>query len=225
MPVFMYDSTNAADIPSNAALILVYIDGAYKTDVSVRQRFPNAQLVTVTTSPIGSLSAQVYDCEPGNGTANQSAQWARNKIARGERPCIYCSRVGSPNYGWSWVKQALGPDLSKVDFGIADYTGQPHLIPGSVFTQYVTYPVQNYDVSMTNGVWPNTIPDLLGKDNDDVGITELANGQVLISAASPNDHLLVFKFNPAEWPNLGTSVVDVSLQIGNQNNGGLFLVQ
>lgn len=160
----MYDSTTPAAIPKTATLILTYIDGIYKTDAAVAQQFPTARRETTTITAYGDLNAKIYDCERGNGDATQAAAWALRVIRQtGRRPTIYCSRIGSPGYGWSWVVtalEALGIKPAQVDFGIADYTGQPHLVPGSAFTQYAnpTYTGANYDLSLTNGVWPNDPP-------------------------------------------------------------------
>jgi hypothetical protein len=157
----MYDSTNVAAIPSTATLILVYIDGNYQTAGPARLRFPTAQLVSTTTSFVGAPAARIFDCERGDGNATSAAYWAERELLAKRRPTIYCSRIGEPGYGWPDVKrelQANGISLLAVDFGIADYTGHPHLLPGSAFTQYAspaTGSGGDYDLSLTNGVWPN----------------------------------------------------------------------
>lgn len=156
----MYDSTNVDAIPPGANLLLVYLDGRYVTDLAAAIRFPHARRITTTTTFAGDLNARIYDCERGDGNAQSAATWAKEKIHLAERPTIYCSRVGEVGYGWPWVQQALtalGIPLLAVDFGIADYTGVPHLVPGSAFTQYANPPDSggDYDISLTNGVWPN----------------------------------------------------------------------
>lgn len=165
----MYDSTNPAAIPKTATLVLTYIDGQYVTNGTVAVLLPGAKRVTTTTTATGNLSAQIYDCERGDGNAIQAAIWAQKKLALNQRPTIYCSRIGSPGYGYQWVVAALaqlGISLSQVDFGIADYTGTPHLVPGSAFTQYANPPDSggDYDLSLTNGIWPgDPDPDMLNK--------------------------------------------------------------
>ena len=155
----MYDSVNTLDIPADATLILAYIDGEYANLTQVRARFPHATVIPVTTSLTGDMAAQVYDCERGDGNAVSSALWASRKVAARQRPTIYCSRVGTPGYGWPWVLQQVAnlKLTGQVDYGIADYTSSPHLVPGSSFTQYADPPSSggDYDVSLTNGVWPN----------------------------------------------------------------------
>jgi hypothetical protein len=155
----MFDSVNTLDIPSDATLILAYIDGDYANLAAVTARFPHATIIPVTTTSSGSLNAQVYDCERGDGNAVSAALWASRKVSAKQRPTIYCSRIGSPGYGWPDVqKQVANLKLTgQVDYGIADYTSTPHLIPGSAFTQYANPPSSggDYDISITNGIWPN----------------------------------------------------------------------
>lgn len=160
----MFDSTNVSAIPRTATLLLVYIDGDFVTAPAAAQQFPNARRVPTTTTAAGSLEAQVYDCEKGDGDPQQAASWASRKIALNQRPTIYVERSQ-----WSDVQLALidlGISLNAVDYGIADWTGVPHLLPGSAFTQYANPPSSggDYDISLTNGVWPNEPePDMLAK--------------------------------------------------------------
>lgn len=155
----MYDSVDAPALPRNAKLCLYYVDGKYANYTAVRTQCPDATLIGVTTSSKGSLSAQVYDCERGDGNAITACLWAMQKLALAQRPTIYCSRIGSPGYGYPDVSRQVSnlKLVGKVDYGIADYTGVPHLVPGSAFTQYANPPSSggDYDISITNGVWPN----------------------------------------------------------------------
>lgn len=155
----MYDSVTGGDLPSDAKLVLYYVDGDYANFAAVRKQCPTAQLIPVTTSSKGDLNAQVYDCERGDGNAITAALWALQKIKLSQRPTIYCSRIGSPGYGYPDVqRQITNLKLTgQVDYGIADYTGHPHLVPGSAFTQYANPPSSggDYDISITNGVWPD----------------------------------------------------------------------
>lgn len=183
----MYDSTNVSAIPLSATLVLVYIDGDYQTAVQARSRLPNAELVRTTTTASGSLLAQIYDCERGDGNAQQAADWARRKLALHLRPTIYCSRIGSPGEGWPDVQKALtaiGISLNAVDFGIADYTGRPHLVIGSAFTQYANPATSggDYDLSLTNGIWPNEPePNMLNKPAAQIVATPTGKGYYIVA--------------------------------------------
>lgn len=184
----MYDSVTTLDIPANAELILAYIDGKYKNLAAVTARFPHATVIPVTTSIAGALQAVVYDCERGDGNAQTAATWAANKIKIRQRPTTYCSRIGSPGYGWPDVKAALtaiGIPTNAVDYGIADYTSKPHLLVGSAFTQYANPPSSggDYDVSLTNGVWPNVPPpSVLNKPAAQMVATKSGKGYWIVAA-------------------------------------------
>jgi hypothetical protein len=154
----MYDSVSVGSYPADTQLALGYVDGHYPDAAAVQQRFPHATVVTVTTSTAGNPNAQVYDCEKGDGNAVQAVQWVQGKLARKQRPCVYCSRIGTAGYGWPWVLAALKAakiSTADVDFIIADATGEAHLVPGSVATQWGQGGNGAYDISLTNGVWPN----------------------------------------------------------------------
>lgn len=226
----MYDSTTPQVIPVTAKLILTYIDGNFKTDQWVAQNRPQARRVPTTTSATGNLAAQIFDCERGDGNAQDAALWAWNKLQRKERPTIYCSRIGSPGYGWSWVLTALAQlniPSAYVDFGIADYTGTPHLVPGSAFTQYAnpTYTGANYDLSLTNGIWPNVPnPAVLNKPACAIVGTSTNKGYYIFAQDGG-----VFAYGDAVFhgslPSLGITpaqpVVDAAL---TTDNGGYWMV-
>lgn len=167
--VTMYDSVDVANYPAGTELALAYLDGNFPDARAVQKRFPGARVVTVTTAAAGNMLAEVFDCEKGDGNAADAARWSRDKISLiakrladpTARPCIYCSRVGIAGYGWPWVKSELarlGVPLAYVDFGIADATGKEHLVAGSVFTQWGQGKHGAYDISITNGVWPRSVP-------------------------------------------------------------------
>lgn len=227
---YMYDSTNVTAIPSTATLILVYIDGAYQTLGPARQRFPTAELITTTTTFVGQSGARIYDCERGDGNATQSAQWAQRELSANRRPTIYCSRIGSPGYGWPYVKQALtnlGIGLQQVDFGIADYTGTPHLVAGSAFTQYTDPPESggDYDISLTNGVWPNAPdPAVLAKPVCAIVPTSTNKGYYIFAQDGG-----VFAYGDAQFhgslPQLGiTPAQPVVNAATTSNDGGYWMV-
>lgn len=147
----VYDSIDAAKLPADTQRALVYIDGQWVTEAAVRARFPTAVLYRLTTAL--DLDAQGIDIEPGNANAAAGAMWCVAKVARGERPGVYCSRVGVPDYGWPWCQsavQAAGLTVADIDWLIADATGYPHLVPGSALTQWGQGPAGAYDISATD---------------------------------------------------------------------------
>lgn len=163
----MYDSVDASALPSGP-LYLGYIDGNYATNyAAIANRFPGATVVPVTCLPQGNPAARVYDCEPGNGNAIFAARWAADQLAaKAPKPCIYTARLGAAGYGMEWVVEELAArgltTPGDVDLGIADATGSPHLIAGSVFTQWGQGGGGTYDLSTTDGFWPHAPSPVFG---------------------------------------------------------------
>lgn len=169
----MYDSVSVASYPADTMLALGYLDGQWPDLQEVQARFPNAVVLGVTTTVAGNANARVYDCEKGDGNAFQAVQWAQMQIHLGRRPTIYCSRVGTAGYGWPWVQAAVKAakmDPTSIDYGIADATGEAHLVAGSVFTQWGQGGNGAYDISTTNGIWPGSTTPVVGKKEDDMAL-------------------------------------------------------
>lgn len=153
----LYDSTNAANIPSYATLMAGYINGKWPSYYNMAIRFPTATVLTITVkahNPDGSyVVADILDVEAGDALPAEAPGWVA-AMRQLNRPVIapYCSRLGT----WQdTIKAFQGAPLP--DFWVADYTGQPHLVPGSVATQWTDH-ANIYDISLTNGSWPLSTP-------------------------------------------------------------------
>ena len=152
----MYDAVDVEAIPSGAAIIGAYVDGDYVTYGEVRARFPRAFVVGITVK--GRHGVKVCDCESGDLTPEQAAQWAAVELNSLRRPTIYCSADTMAEVVNEMRSQSVVPSM--VDWWIADWTGVPHVWPGSAATQYASPladPKQcpgNFDLSATNGSWP-----------------------------------------------------------------------
>lgn len=154
----MYDSTTWSQIPRDAAIVAGYIDGLYAWPDTAWNSFPSAQKVTITV--LGTKGAKVADCETGDLTPEQAANWAVGELWNLRRPTIYSNRST-----WPAVCQALESlhvRVDDVDWWAADPTGTPHLVEGSVATQYAWNQLgqtggRNVDISLTNGQWPNSM--------------------------------------------------------------------
>lgn len=154
----MWDSTDPGQIPVGVPIVAGYIDGLYKWPVMQWFRLSSSERVQVTV--FGAAYVQVCDCESGDLSPVEAASWAVGELWYSRRPTIYCNLST-----WPYVIQALklhGVNQSMIDWWIADPTGVPHLVPGSVATQDrwhslgQTGPL-NVDLSTTNGIWPATI--------------------------------------------------------------------
>ena len=151
----MFDSTNYDAIPEWAAVVGYYIDGSFVPKPGQIERFKNARLVSITVT--GHPAARVADVEAGDLTPASGARWAANEIQAGRRPTLYFSESNTDAV--TAELGALGISRSAVDYWIADWTGQPHIVPGSVATQYANPPSSggDYDTSMTVDGWPEHI--------------------------------------------------------------------
>lgn len=142
-----YDSANASTVPAGGDFYLGYIDGAYQTYEALRARFPHARILSITTGANG--TADIADCEQGDLTPQQAA------AGYGTRwHTIYCSRAN-----WIAVNAAMGG--RPWNWFAADPTGVPHLVKGSVATQWA-WPGYgspgNYDISQASDHWLNPKP-------------------------------------------------------------------
>ena len=142
----IYDSITVDAMPADPkAIYLGYIDGYWPTFAAVQKRFPNNLVLSVTTN--GFNKADICDVESGDATPEVAAAGVKH----GLYSTVYCARS---NLG------ALVTAMSDLEWHwfCADWTGVEHLVPGSVATQWAdpgTGSPGNYDISITNGVWPN----------------------------------------------------------------------
>ncbi len=133
------DSASVTYIPDCAAY-LGYVDGHYVTAAALRERYPSARILTISTT--GANRATVLDVEPGDATIAEARAW----IAAGLGTVIYSDVSDKP---------LLDRELQGLDWQwwAADPTGcTPHLVAGSIATQYCWTP--HYDLSVTQPGWP-----------------------------------------------------------------------
>ena len=143
--VTVYDSVNVGAIPWNALCLLGYVDGKVPeiagNYAAVRARFPLTGIVSVTTT--GQSRAMMCDCERYDLTPEMVRTWTDSRLYMAPLPVVYASvsrfsRVLSAMRGHQWWWWA------------ADWTGVPHLVPGSHATQYADPATSggDYDVSV-----------------------------------------------------------------------------
>lgn len=135
MTLAMPDSTDVAALPPGYGQYLGYVDGQWPTAPELARRFPGARIVSLTVTG-ATLAATGADIEPGNLTAKDGAQWARQRInqAPGFRPVLYASVIGEPGYGMVEVWRALtanGISLPQVrllsaHYGMGEHICGPH---------------------------------------------------------------------------------------------------
>lgn len=157
----MYDATNPSVIP-DGPLLAGYINGKWPSYFQIAIDHPQSTVLTITVkahNPDGSyVIADILDIESGDATPSEAPGWTQ-AMRTLHRPIIanYCSRLAT----WPGTKAAyLSDGVPTPDFWIADYTGQPHLLPDTVATQWTDHD-NEYDISQTNGTWPlSPVPPL-----------------------------------------------------------------
>lgn len=153
-----YDSDNISDIPTNAEVIAYYNDGEPGTATPEQlASFPNAKKYSITRRP--GVKAYWMDVENGAATIQQFL----DSYQAGEVSGIYISASQLP-----FLEQAAhNQDIKGYDLWAADWTGQPHVYPGSVWTQYIspsTGSPGHYDISE---IWSGWVPK--GESVSDTG--------------------------------------------------------
>jgi hypothetical protein len=134
----IYDAVNVEHIPYKAKHVAGYVDG-YANVPELRQRFPRATLTTIT---VHGTIADVLDVEKGTVSLTYAVEWVKNMRHLGRRPIVYCSRSN-----WLPLREIFRNAKVKDPFWwIADWTNEPHLLPGSIATQWQSSPA-GYDQS------------------------------------------------------------------------------
>jgi hypothetical protein len=153
----MYDATHqlVGNIPHNAPIIGYYVDGASwcKWTAADLALFPLSEKVPITVT--GANLALVIDCEKGDVTPTQAANWAKFWVDNHARPTIYCNASTRPEVVAALAAQGL-MFVRDVDCWLADYDNIPVIPAGCVAKQYQS--TSKYDLSVTNNVWPMNPP-------------------------------------------------------------------
>lgn len=151
----MYDGITPSTLPPDGDIYASYINGHWPNYFQLSTLFPGKLYVSITVDP--TVPADVYDCEPGNGTPADVPGWVTLARAAGYTPTVYC------NYSTWGAVQAACFSITPPMYWIASYDGDPTLYPGTVAKQYASYP--GYDISSVVDYWPG-IDKPLTKDDD-----------------------------------------------------------
>jgi hypothetical protein len=143
----MYDAVTVINIPADATHVAAYVDG-YNNVKAMRTRFPKA---TITTITVTGKTADVLDLEKGAATASDATAWVPAMRKRGRRPIVYCSLS---NLGHV-VKAFRDAKVPGPFYWVADWTNVPHLVFGSIATQYRSDP--GLDTSLVADDFPKPL--------------------------------------------------------------------
>jgi hypothetical protein len=138
--ITMYDSATPTEIPRGMGpMIAGYCDGDYAWTKEDWAFFADNTKVIVTVE--GNLRANVADVENGDMTPLSAREWIMDKQEENMHGCtVYCNIQTRPAvvYACKGLSYYLW---------VADWTGEPHQVPGSVAVQYYNDPTQAYDLS------------------------------------------------------------------------------
>lgn len=161
----MYDTINTKvnNIPPDAQMVAGYDNGKYRWSDADWARFPNAIHIHICIYIPGYVppnTGHVLDLEAGDVNAISLARaevWGRQRQAAGIKPTMYTSKD-------PWMQIRALPAFSGWDFWISDPTGSPHILTGTVATQYSWADV--YDQSLVTLAWyPQPRPPIIQGEN------------------------------------------------------------
>lgn len=143
-----YDSDVWQELPGGGDFYLAYVDGYAANYLQVKAAHPNARIVTITTT--GRFPADVCDVEYGD----VSAQGGVNGL--GTMWDVLYSNISTKN-------GQIDPLMKGKPYNwyAADPTGHPHLVNGSVATQWAWPTVGSpghYDISWALESWLTPAP-------------------------------------------------------------------
>lgn len=134
----MYDSTRPNLIPSGSLGIAIYGNGLYKANYDeIKAQFPDARIWLIDVLGNG-YDCGILDVETGDATPGMIYQWCDEREIQHDWEVlnrIYCNLSTWPTVK-SYVAMMPARLRSTVRYWVADWTGQPHLVPGSDATQY-----------------------------------------------------------------------------------------
>ena len=203
----MYDSIHVDAIPADATEVLAYTDGEYANVDTLRARFPNARLHTI--SAVGAVVGEWIDVEvgcvwPPNRAVYLWHSW-RNHGCRG----FYCSISLQPT-----IRGLLAPGDSPEWFD-ANYTGVDHVDPGFEATQYAD--PGPYDITETTPAFEGepTAPSIIARRNNDMPII-VSDGQHqwLVASDLSRKHQIADPSEGSQYASaLGQTVVPVDADL------------
>lgn len=152
----MYDSVDPADIPSlqPGNLVAYYIDGRYAWPKDAVAKVAATNPVVSITVMGGIAVADVVDCEKGDVTPEQAAQWYNVMASNHRFATIYCSESVAPEV----VQACAAQGIAQPQLWVASWTNRVHMaeVPGAkvVATQWTSDTARNFDESIVDDtVW------------------------------------------------------------------------
>jgi hypothetical protein len=148
------DDVNPNNIAKSVTGVGGYLDGIYAWAVQALMAFPSPlkTFYEVLGRPgVSGAWINAIDCEPGNPTPTQAAQWLYDELDRYGRPDSGIYVMSSWYSAAVGACYALGIPLAQQRFQVAHYDNIPLLPPGALMKQYASF--ANYDISVADPAW------------------------------------------------------------------------
>ena len=151
-----YDSASAESIPSDAKAVAGYVDGEYAWTEGDWARFADAAKVRIAVFA-ATDDGDFLDVEKGDADPERAPGWVVMRRKAGhDDPGVYCSLDVLVH-----VRQAFDNQrVAQPRYWVADWTGEPHDVPGAWGVQYANPPGSggDYDLSVIPGA-PEPAPE------------------------------------------------------------------
>lgn len=154
MTYTMFDAVSYEHIPNDASIVAGYVNGIWPTYPDIVARFPHAHHVSIAVT--AEVVADVLDVEKGDATPADVPLWVKEMRNLRRKPIVYMNHSTLPAVQAECEKATLAEPF----FFVADWTNKPHLVPGSIGTQWadgtVQYPglARYTDTSLISPNWP-----------------------------------------------------------------------
>jgi len=180
----MADAANGANVPRGVAVAAGYGDGLYVWPAAQWRRLRESRAVVITVRAADN-QGHVLDVENGDANPWEAPAWVQRRRAVFAQPGVYCNLSTWPACKAAFQTQAIAEPA----WLIADWNNPtPHLLAGTVATQYAHDLAPGYDLSQVDPAWIEGLPPLEGTLMARFGIASYANGLWLIFEAEDGYH-------------------------------------
>lgn len=149
MTALMGDGVTPGNVPRGLFAVAGYVDGPFAWPASAWLRFPGSRLVRIATMA-GTDDGDVLDVENGDATPQQAPAWVAMRRRAGRTPAVYCNQSTWPAVLDAFAAAGVDDPLSwRADWNVPT----PHLLAGTVATQYAHDLAPGYDLSQVDPAW------------------------------------------------------------------------
>lgn len=206
--LFFEDAVTAANLPSNQAHAVYYVDGLFQNHLAVARQCPHAHLYGITVHGLTGPEIVACDCEKGDLTPAQAVEWVAAQVRLNVPLIIVYANLST------WQTDLLAP-LAKygrrIKRWVAHFDNVPQVPAGFDAKQYATGAVDR-NIALQDFFTPFAPkPDLPRGHAHFQGTVDVATGKILGVHGMPG--VGVHFTGPEKW-------LDVNLQLQVGQGGG-----